>query len=604
MIGIRRFQRTGANYWHGVRPCMLRQQWFVRSFSTIDTLSVALVGRPNTGKSTLFNRLTKTRSAIVSNIPGTTRDRKEGMGNLAGLQFKVTDTGGFDDRGAVSVDIQTQVELAVKTSDIVLLMIDTKVGVTALDKQFAKWLRMRVGSQTSHKPTKVILIANKAEGGYMSDSTLNIVAEGYQLGFGEPLLISAAHGDGLADLATRLIQVKEQKESTPPLPTSEESSDIPASDSDVIQLAVMGRPNVGKSTLLNAMIGEQRVIAGPMPGLTRDAITIDWSFNDRQFRLVDTAGLTRIRTDKGLLAGVQERHLQPIHETLGKDLDHVTIKLPGKAQVDIEADPSQYSAQISEFALISALNALRFAQVVLLVIEADQGAFKKIDLQLARKCLEEGRALFIAANKCDVIKARGMSMNEYEEQVRAHTAEYFREFGDIPVIATSGTESLGIKRLLRTTISVYDSWNRRISTGMLNTWLKDTMVTAPTARAGERAVKIKYMTQIKARPPTFALFTNVSELPGFFERYMRSKIQEDFKLVGVPIRFVVKKTVGSAPKLALLRHGKHSKRGAGMGDSRGRVGPNRDKVRLIKRITQTTLERRKRDKRLRSKRSG
>eukprot|EP01031_Cornospumella_fuschlensis_P043342 gene43342-52980_t len=283
MLHMRLFQGVISPWLRCAHPPKARRDWFVRPLSSkTETLSIALVGRPNTGKSTLFNRLTKTRSAIVSNIPGTTRDRKEGLGNLAGLQFKVTDTGGFDDRGVVSADIQAQVELAVKTCDLVLFMIDTRAGVTALDKQFAKWLRMRVGSQTSEaKPAKVILVANKAEGGYMADSTLNIVAESFQLGFGEPLLISAAHGDGLAELATALIQAHEQRqeeveEAQEPLSSTEKPSTESEASQDVIQLAVMGRPNVGKSTLLNAMMGQQRVIAGPMPGLTRDAITIDW----------------------------------------------------------------------------------------------------------------------------------------------------------------------------------------------------------------------------------------------------------------------------------------------------------------------------------------
>jgi predicted GTPase len=192
-------------------------------------------------------------------------------------------------------------------------------------------------------------------------------------------------------------------------------------------------------------------------------------------------------------------------------------------------------------------------------------------------------------------------VKEYEEQVKIHSNEYLREFGDIPVVATTGSEGMGMKKLMRTAMKVHAAWSKRIDTWVLNSWLKDMLVTMPTARAGDKAVTIKYMTQVKARPPTFALFSNVSELPGFFERFVRSRLQEDFQLEGVPIRFIVKKSIGSSTKLSLLRFGKHSRRGAGLGDSRGKVGPNRNKTRLIKRIRNSILNRRKKDKRVRGK---
>lgn len=596
-------------------------------------LTVALVGRPNTGKSTLFNRLTRSKGAIVSNVPGTTRDRKEGAGHLAGQEFKVFDTGGFDDRGLINIDIQKQVQMALHNSNIVLFMIDTRTGVTALDSQFAQWIRKQSGKRPdlNVRLPDIILVANKAEGGHLTDQFMDVMAEGYRLGFGEPILISAAQGDGMTDIASKIMEYAEKHgyddngrlivksamkaagDFTAPssaedkhfalseaelTPAIEESPNEPP---DIIQLAVMGRPNVGKSTLINAVIGEERVITGPLPGLTRDAITVEWEYEERKFKLVDTAGLTRITTNRSLLEGIKEKKLLPIQDIIGKVAADFPSPLPGLKMVNTEEDPSQYSSQISEFALVSALNALRFAQVVMLVVEGGTGKFMKIDLQLARKCLQEGRALFIVANKFDLVKNKGLTIADYESQVKAHADEYLREFGDIPVCVTTGSEGAGLKHLLRTAIRVYDSWDRRIETWVLNNWLKDTMVSVPTARAGDKAIKIKYVTQVKARPPTFALFTNVKELPQSFERFLRGRLQDDFKLRGVPIRFVVKRSVGKAADPSLLRQGKHTRRGVGKGDNKGRVGPNRLKKRLVKKIRGTTLKRRKMDKRMHKK---
>lgn len=590
----------------------------LRSFSKAPTkkLTVALLGRPNTGKSTLFNRLTKTKGAIVSNVPGTTRDRKEGKAELGGQSFMVYDTGGYDDRGVVSTDIQKQVQSAIAQSNIILFMVDSKVGITALDEQFARWIRLNIGKHHDKATApEVVLVANKAESGYMSDEVVHVLAESYKLGFGEPLLLSAMHGDGLTDLATRLFKyaeahgfddngvqlAKPMPEMDPILQEILEPPPIDEATMTTVHLAIMGRPNVGKSTLLNAIVGEERVIAGELPGLTRDAIPVEWEYDNRPFRLVDTAGLTRISTNRNLLAGVKEKKMRPLHDVIGKHAANDPVTLPGLKMVNTEEDPSQYSSQISEFALLSALNALRYAQIVLLVVESTQGNFKKIDLQLARKCLMEGRGLLIVANKFDELEERGLTIKEYEAQVKEHCDEYLREFGDIPIVVTTGKEGRGVGRLLRTAVEVHDSWTRRISTSVLNTWLQDTMVTFPSARAGAKAVKIKYITQVKAGPPTFSLFANVSELPGSFERFFRGKLQEDFHLKGVPIRFIVKKSVGNPAKKHLLAHGKHSSRGRGRGDSKGRVGPNRKAKRILKRIKGTVLQRRKKDKRVRNK---
>lgn len=576
-------------------------------------LTVTLIGRPNVGKSTLFNRLTKTRKAIVSNIPGTTRDRSEGVGNLAGLPFSIIDTGGLDDRGAMIGSVVKQVEQAIVQSDVILFMLDAREGITSVDRTFAKWIR-----ETTHRlykaqnnPAKhsaeIVLVANKVEGSHLSDHVMDVVSDSYRLGFGEPLLISASHGDGLADLATHLIAVAQKRglddggddhlektrqkrgrgSSTKQNKTvaSDTSAIIAPDNPREIQLAIMGRPNVGKSTLLNRIVGDERVITGPVAGLTRDAIAVTWTHRDCPFRLVDTAGLTRLQTDERLLTSVvvREESQQSLAEGVLRRRKNLpkNISLPGTDVLDVFADPSQFSAQISEMSLISALNALRFAQVVMIVVEADQRAFRHIDLQLARKCLQEGRAVFIAANKVDVAESEGLSLTQYEKQVEENAAEYLRDFGSVPVVACSGLNGRGVNRLLNVAMQVHEAWDKRVDTWVLNDWLKELMVTAPTARAGDKAIKIKYMTQVKGRPPTFTLFTNVKELPPFFERFLRSRLQQDFQLKGVPVRFIIRKSEGREAKKALLKFGKQSKRGRGFGDAKGRVGPNRTRRRLM-----------------------
>ena len=625
-------------------------------------LTVAIVGRPNTGKSTLFNRLTKTKMAIVSNVPGTTRDRREGQGFIAGLPLNLIDTGGLDDRGAVSISIQTQVAKAFEYSDVVLFMLDGKAGVTALDLHFAQWIRKTLSHKDKDSSKKILLVANKTEGAHMSERVMETVADAMSLGFGEPILISASHGDGLADLAQELIQVasargKEtevlskadkrklfKKLSQPArgavagtgdaiesaleaedsaVAPKTESNKIPVEDR-IIQLAIMGRPNVGKSTLLNAFVREERSIAGPMAGLTRDAVHVEWAHRERQFKLVDTAGLTRIRTNKQLLEGVKERRqtaqvekiglgVMPVaSHTKGLSNSDVTVKLPGRDLADPDMDPSQYSYQISEYALISALNALRFAQVVLLVVEGTQGKFSKLDLQLARKCLEEGRGLVIAANKSDIMDDRGVSGKVYEEGVKEHIEECMREFGDVPVVVSSGTENRGIDRLLNTVIEVHDAWSKRIETGTLNAWMRDLLITQPPPRVDGKSLNLKYMTQVKTRPPTFALFTNLEELPVFFERYLKSNIQTAFNLQGVPIRFVVRKTKGVDihRNKKLNAKGKTEEAGArsarapsGLGTwkslakggsvKKGLVGPNRNVAYMRRRISGILRHKRK-----------
>lgn len=450
-------------------------------------IRVAIVGRPNTGKSTLFNRLTRSNLAIVSDIPGTTRDRKEGYGVLSGLPMTVIDTGGLDDRGAISLDIKGQVEVALHSADVILFMLDAKVGVNTVDEYFGNWLRKKLGEiknannkkasdkdsnkinsksnfsdSTSNNTNQtriplmqeVVVLANKTEGAYMSDRVLDSLADACRLGLGDPMPISASHGDGLTDLAQVLIEAARRRnlqEALPDVEQVDKSTPIAIEDRR-IQLAIMGRPNVGKSSLLNAMLGgtEERVITGPTPGLTRDSIHVDWVFNDRMFRLVDTAGLTRTRLlpsngSRIIKKSGAEKKLESKVASVGKAELHAHARsekkmaraLPGIELLDPERDPSQFSLQVSELALASALNALKFAQVVLVVIEGSQHKFTNVDLQLARKCLEEGRALIIVANKRDEVALMGISGAEYEQSVRKHCDAFIRNFGEIRVISTS-----------------------------------------------------------------------------------------------------------------------------------------------------------------------
>lgn len=648
------------------------------SSSAKNVLKVALVGRPNVGKSTLFNRLTGTRQAIVSPVPGTTRDRKEGNGKIAGLPIKVIDTGGLDDRGAVSQSIQQQVEQAILSADVILFLLDARAGVSSLDNHFAQWIRKKIGKVADMPPTAqtssmkdakvpdnnnnhlaqkitktkdVLVLANKTEGGNMSDRVLDSISDAVQLGLGDPLLISSSHGDGMADLAQALIQMARNRgledgtsltsrssrstvnsnshaDSMSSLQSDAESlSSSPASSDSlttsrdnqgsktndeaitmeerVIQLAVMGRPNVGKSTLINAFVGQDRVITGPTPGLTRDAIHVEWNFKGRQFRLVDTAGLTRLKPNKRLLEDTasEKRKKMEIQDTVGSGFGlnaagQINPKLlPGTTFMDPEEDPSQFSHQISELALVSALNALRFAQVVLLVVEGGQGKFSKIDLQLARKCLEEGRALVIAGNKKDLVALKGINTKEYEAGIAKHCESFMKEFGNVPVIACTASQGSGVNKILRAVIDTHDAWSRRVSTWVLNRWLKDLMIATPPPRVGGKSIVVRYMTQVKSRPPAFALFTNAPELPGSFQRFLRFKLQQDFQMAGVPIRFVVKKSVGNVVEKALLKQGKKTRRGVGRGEGRP-VGPKRDSPQVMHRVKATQNSRRRRDSRL------
>jgi GTP-binding protein len=567
--------------------------------------------------------------------------------------MNVIDTGGLDEKGEMNNIIKNQVEKAVLLSDAVVFMIDGKAGLTSLDEHFAHWIRKRALSKSAlatlpanHVRPKVILAINKTEGAKSNDFVLETMAEAYKLGFGEPILISAAHGDGMADLGLALLDVAKQrgcevegiskadrrkaakvvrrrkeflerldKESSPVAAAPAELEELPASSAEetgavipaveaekelpedlqyrnlpedvrraleannfheekdrVIQVAIMGRPNVGKSTLLNALIGEERVITGPLPGLTRDAISVQWEAHGRTFRLIDTAGLTRIQPNHSKLSDVPIRKHDTVVQALQRKAAAVTVPLPGRDKVSIEENPSQFSEQIAELALLSSLQALRYAQVVFVVVDSAQGKFHKLDLQLIQKCYEEGRSVIVIANKADLLRELRVGLAEYEGQVAQHIQRSIHDFHhELPVIACSALTKHGVSRILERAIDTHEQYSKRVPTWVLNRWLKDTMVTIRPARVANKAVHCKYLIQTHIRPPTFLVFANVLHLPPQLETFILNNLQKDFQLQGVPIRLHTKKSKGRAVKVHLLKHGRQTKRGQGRGEAKGKL---------------------------------
>jgi GTP-binding protein len=444
----------------------------------------AIVGRPNVGKSTLFNRLVGKRLALVDDRPGVTRDRREGDARLGDLRFTVIDTAGFEDaRGDdLSARIQAQTELALADADAALFLIDARSGLTPLDQHFAAALR-RQG-----KP--VILVANKCEGRAGDPGLL----EAFNLGFAEPIPLSAEHGEGLADLYDALRPLVDA--ASPVAGESEAGNETEADPT--IQLAIVGRPNVGKSTLVNRLIGEERLITGPEAGITRDAISISWQFQGRPLRLIDTAGLRR--------------------------RSKVIDRLEALSAADTE-------------------RAIRFAQVVGIVIDAAQG-LEKQDLTIARQVEEEGRAPLLIANKWDLVADRAAARAAIAERLETSLPQ-LRGLKVVPVSALHGS---GIGQLLPAVLQVYDIWNRRIATAQLNRWLAGATAQHPPPAVQGRRLKLRYMTQTKARPPTFALFVNQPEaLPTGYLRYLATGLREAFGLDAVPLRLLTRRSGGRNP---------------------------------------------------------
>ncbi len=444
--------------------------------------TVAIVGRPNVGKSTLFNRLVGKRQALVHDEPGVTRDRREGDGQLFDLGFRVIDTAGVEDvrDDSLQARMRGQTERALDDADVALLLIDARAGVTPVDEIFAQVLRER------GRP--VVLVANKCEGRQSEAGLL----EAYSLGLGEPVPLSAEHGLGLADLVEAVRPYLREREA------GEEDmrgADEAARPAGPLHMAIVGRPNVGKSTLVNHLIGEDRLLTGPEAGITRDAIAVPWHYRGREIRLVDTAGLRR-------RARITER--------------------------------------LEKISTADSLRALQFAQVAVLMVETEAEApLEKQDLTIARQIVDEGRALVIALNKWDVCEDRERVLRALRDRLKRSLPQT-RGVTVVPVSALRGE---GLDRLMKAVFAAYEVWNRRVPTATLNRWLAEVIAHHPPPASRGRRIRLKYITQARTRPPTFAVSCSKPEaLPRSYLRYLENALREDFDLPGTPIRIHLKKT--------------------------------------------------------------
>jgi GTPase len=443
------------------------------------SFTVAIVGRPNVGKSTLFNRLVGARRALVDDQPGVTRDRREGQGRLGDLCFKVIDTAGLEDSAAESLSgkIQAQTAAAVAQADAVLFLVDARAGATGADRAFADLVRK------SGKPA--ILIANKSEGPAGEAGAL----ESYSLGLGDPVAISAEHGEGLADLYAALREAL--PEATAKVDEHAEAPAPAAVEDKPRRIAVVGRPNTGKSTLINRLLGEERLVTGPEAGITRDAIAVDLTWRKRRLRIHDTAGLRR---------------------------------------------RSRIEEKIEKLSVAEALNAIRFAEVVIVLVDAE-APFEEQDIRIADLVEREGRAIVIGLNKVDLIERQpGVRPRLREEADRV-----LPQIKGVPVVALSARTGEGLDRLLAAVMESYAVWNRRVPTAALNRFLSHATETHPPPAIRGRRLKLSYMTQAKSRPPTFVLFSSrASAIPETYCRYLINGLREAFKLPGTPIRLTLR----------------------------------------------------------------
>jgi GTP-binding protein len=450
-------------------------------------IKVAIIGRPNVGKSTLFNRLVGRKIALVDDRPGVTRDRREGEARLGDIGFTIIDTAGLEeaDEGRLSTRMRAQTETAMGDADVILFVIDSRSGLTPSDRHFANLARR------SGKPA--ILLANKAESRVSRDQAM----EAFELGLGEPVAISAEHGDGLSDLRDALVEacpaLLDDEEDTEPAaddteaPTDEDIDGFEGDEARPLRLAVVGRPNAGKSTLVNRLLGEERMLTGPEAGITRDAISIDWEWQGRKVKLFDTAGLRK------------------------------------RARID---------DKLEKLAAADGIRAARFAEVVVVLLDATI-PFEKQDLTIADLIQREGRAIVIAVNKWDLVADRpGLLATLKEEAERL-----LPQMKGVPLVPVSAASGQGLERLMQAAFAARKTWSTRISTSRINRWLEAALAANPPPAVSGRRIKIRYVTQPKARPPLFAVFGNqLDSLPESYRRYLVNGLRETFELPGVPIR--------------------------------------------------------------------
>ncbi|HEY7245442.1 MAG TPA: ribosome biogenesis GTPase Der [Xanthobacteraceae bacterium] len=445
------------------------------------SFTVAIVGRPNVGKSTLFNRLVGKRLALVDDTPGVTRDRREGEAHLGDLDFRVFDTAGLDKAApdTLSGRMRQQTEAAIAAADIVLFLIDARAGPLPADHSFADVVR--------RSAKRAILVANKSESRAAEAGFL----QAFELGLGEPVAISAEHGEGLADLYAALRAT---------LPAETERTDRlsrrvagtgPSAPKAPIRIAVMGRPNSGKSTLVNRILGEERLVTGAEPGTTRDAIGVDVEWHGRKLRLHDTAGLRR---------------------------------------------RSRIEQRLEKLSVTDALNALRFAEVVILLLDA-QKPFEEQDLRIADLVEREGRALVIGINKWDLIEPRPGAIKKLREEAD----HWLPQLRGVPVVPISGLTGQGLEPLMQAVSDAHAVWNRRAETSALNRWLGEVVATHPPPAVAGRRIRLDYITQPKSRPPAFVLFTSRADaVPDAYRRYLINGLRDSFDLPGTPIRLTLR----------------------------------------------------------------
>ncbi len=444
------------------------------------SFTIAIIGRPNVGKSTLFNRLVGQKLALVDDLPGVTRDRREGEGRLGDLAFTIIDTAGLDEgaKGSLTARMQEQTETAIAQADALMFVIDARMGLTPNDRAFADFARR------ANKP--VVLVANKTEGKHGEIGAM----ESYALGLGDPVQISAEHGEGLSELYDALRALMPE-----PVEDEEETDDEDISEEEAatrpIRVAIVGRPNAGKSTLINQLLGEERLLTSPEAGTTRDSIAVEIEWQGRKFRVFDTAGLRR---------------------------------------------RSRIEQKLEKLSVADALRAVRFAEVVVMMMDA-QNKFEEQDLRIADLIEREGRAIVLAVNKWDLVERKPNLISG----LRTDADHWLPQVKGAPIVAVSGLMGEGIDRLMTAIQQAYAIWNRRIPTAALNRWFEQAISVNPPPAVSGRRLKLNYITQAKARPPSFVLFCSRADaVPQSYLRYLTNSLREAFGLPGTPIRITLR----------------------------------------------------------------